>query len=99
VDTVGSGEWTAAGCCKYGDESAVYLATELVIPNMATPRVIVLDNASYHGEKVRKPPIRGMLEYLRRHGVTREEGMRKYTLFSLAEKIIITIIFLTTSTH
>jgi transposase len=63
-----------------------------VIPNLATPSVIVMDNAPYHGKYVDKPPTKSslkkdMLEYLRRHGVPCEEGMRKFTFFSLVEKI------------
>jgi hypothetical protein len=63
-----------------------------VIPNLATPSVIVMDNAPYHGKQVDKPPTKSslkkdMLEYLRRHGVPCEESMRKFTLFSLVEKI------------
>jgi hypothetical protein len=47
---------------------------EKVIPNLATPSVIVMDNAPYHGKQVDKPPTKSslkkdMLEYLRRHGV------------------------------
>jgi hypothetical protein len=65
---------------------------EKVIPNLATPSAIVMDNAPYHGKQVDKPPTksslnRDMLEYLRRHGVPCEESMRKFTLFSFAEKI------------
>jgi transposase len=65
---------------------------EKVIPYLATPSVIVMDNAPYHGKLVDKPPTksslkRDMLEYLLRHGVPCEEGMRKFTLSSLVEKI------------
>jgi transposase len=65
---------------------------EKVIPNLATPSVIVMDNAPYHGKQVDKPPTKSspkkdMLEYLRRHGVPYEEDMRKYALFSLVENI------------
>jgi transposase len=65
---------------------------EKVIPNLATPSVIVMDNAPYHGKQVDKTPTKSSLkkdtlEYLRRHGVPCEEGMRKSTLFSLVEKI------------
>jgi hypothetical protein len=42
-----------------------------VIPNLAIPSVIVMDNAPYHGMQVYKPPTKSslkkdMLEYLRR---------------------------------
>jgi transposase len=65
---------------------------EKVIPNLATPSVIVMDNAPYHRKQVDQPPTKSSLkkdrlEYLRRHGVPCEEGMRKFTLFSLVEKI------------
>jgi transposase len=65
---------------------------EKVIPNLATPSVIIMDNAPYHVKQVDKPPTKSflkkdMLEYLRRHGVPCEEGMRKFTLFSFVEKI------------
>jgi hypothetical protein len=48
------------------------LVNEKVIPNLATPSLIVLDNAPYHGKQVYKPPTKSslkkdMLEYLRRH--------------------------------
>jgi transposase len=63
-----------------------------VIPNLATPSVIVMNNAPYHGKQVYKPQTKSslkkdMLEYLQRHGVPCEESMRKFTLFSLVEKI------------
>jgi hypothetical protein len=66
---------------------------EKVIPNLASPCVIVMDSAPYHGKQVDKPPTKSspkkdMLEYLRRHGVSCEEGMKKFTLFSLVEKIL-----------
>jgi transposase len=51
-----------------------------------------MDSVPYHGKQVDKPPTKSslkkdMLEYLRRHGVPCEEGMRKFTLFSLVAKI------------
>jgi transposase len=63
-----------------------------VIPNLATPFAIVMDNAPYHEKQLDKPPTKSslkkdMLEYLRRHGVPCEEGKRKFTFFSLVEKI------------
>jgi transposase len=63
-----------------------------VIPNMAIPSVIVMDNAPYHGKQADEPPTKSslkkdMFKYLRRHGVPCKEGMRKFTLFSLVEKI------------
>jgi hypothetical protein len=65
---------------------------EKVIPNLATPSVIVMGNAPHHGKQVDKPPTKSslkkdILEYLRRHGVSCEGGMRKFTLLSFVEKI------------
>jgi transposase len=56
---------------------------EKVIPNLATPSVIAMDNAPYHGKQIVKPPTKlslkkDMLEYLRRHGVPCEELQTAY---------------------
>jgi transposase len=64
---------------------------EKVFPNLATPSVSVMGNAPNHGKQVDKPPTKSSLkkdimEYLRRHRVPCEEGMKKFTLFSLFEK-------------
>jgi hypothetical protein len=49
-------------------------ANEKVIPNLATPSVIVMHSAPYHGKQVDERPTKlspkkDMLEYLRRHEV------------------------------
>ena len=57
---------------------------ETVLPRIPPKSVLIMDNAPFHMRLINKPPAksslkRGMVDYLRRNGVTCEEAMRKAT--------------------